>query len=151
MRLVLFVLCLTLAGVLTASAAQPRHKTISGSIVAYSGGLTCINGNAHWSILIQVQRSGRKSSEFVQASFSLACGASISTLWEKPARTRFRLTQVEKCDEVLKEFIPLVDDATGKQTGAVPNWTYVPGMEHERISFAQVVPCYSWNALGYVL
>lgn len=151
MRTVLLLaLCLTLASVPTASSAQRRYTTISGWIVAYSGGLTCINGNASWSWIIRVQRPKDKSLEFVQIPFSTPCGVSTPmSLPEKPEVVRFRRSfRMKSCDAVLKESMPIIDSATGKSFQVAPIWTYAPGMENEKLPFGRVLPCYGWDPVS---
>lgn len=153
MRTVLLVLCITLAGVPTVSASKRHYETMSGWIVAYSRGLTCINGNASWSMLIRVQRPKDKSPEFVQVPLSVPCDAP-APMWlpEKPELTRFgRLFRMKSHDAVLQEYIPLIDTATGKPSQAMPIWRYAPGMENEKLPFGQVVPYYGWDPVQPLL
>jgi hypothetical protein len=147
MRTILLALCLTLASVPTLSSAQRHYTTISGRFVAYSGGLTCINGNASWSWVIRVRRPKNKSPEFVRVAVSAPCDVSMPiSPPEKPEIVRFsRLFRMKSCDAALQESRTITDNATEKSSQATPNWTFAPGMENEKLPFGQVVPCYGWD------
>jgi hypothetical protein len=59
------------------SEPSSRVETMAGRIVAYSDGLTCLNGNAYWSMLIHVQdHATNVPSQFVEVRFSLPCNKS---------------------------------------------------------------------------
>ena len=129
--------------------AEPSSKveTMAGRIVAYFDGLTCLNGNAYWSMLIHVQDHATDiPSQFVEVRFSLPCNKSPEWLTRKSSRQKFRLTRDRDSDSVLKEFVDCASDYptghTPESCSHVPMWRRVPNAEHEKLPFGQRVPSY---------
>ena len=54
------------------SEALPIPGTIRGRVVAYSDGLTCLNGNAYWLMLIRVQEATDATPKFIQVTLFTA-------------------------------------------------------------------------------
>ena len=52
------------------SEALPILETIRGRVVAYSDGLTCLNGNAYWLMLIRSGGDGRSSKIYPSPLFT---------------------------------------------------------------------------------
>ena len=78
------------------SESPSKIEPMAGRIVAYSNGLTCLNGNAYWSMLIHIQDHATDSpSQFVEVRFSLPCNKSpewlTRRLEERRAEIRCRL------------------------------------------------------------
>jgi hypothetical protein len=129
--------------------SQPSSKveTMAGRIVAYSNRLTCLNGNAYWSMLIHLQDHARDfSSQFVEVGFSLPCDKSPEWLTHKPSLKKFRLRRDQDADSVLKQFVDCAtaspDGHTAESCPHMPRWKSVPGAEHEKLPFGQRVPSY---------
>src|SRR5580692_186349 len=91
------------ASVSACSARGAKVESISGRIVAYAGPLTCLNGNAYWSMIVHVQDPRGTPSEFIQVSFSLSCGEAPDWLTSKSSLRKFRLVREKDSDTVLKE------------------------------------------------
>ena len=130
------------------SEPSSKVETMAGRIVAYSNGLTCLNGNAYWSMLIHVRDHTTDSpSPFVEVRFSLPCKKSPEWLTRKSSLQKFRLTRTQDADSVLREFIDC--DAKSPSGHApepcspMPMWKRVPTAEHEKLPFGQRVPSYS--------
>jgi hypothetical protein len=129
------------------SERSPIVETMAGRIVAYSSGLTCLNGNAYWSMLIHIQeQTTEASSRFVEVNFSLPCNKSPEWITRKSSLQKFRLMRDQDADSVLKEFM---DCATESPSGHTPEpcphlslWKRVPGAELERLPFGERVPSY---------
>jgi hypothetical protein len=129
------------------SEPSSRIETIAGRIVAFSNGLTCLNGNAYWSILIHVQdRATDVQSHLIEVRFSLPCDRSPEWINRKSSLQKFRLTRDREADSVLKEFI---DCAAESRSGHMPEpcphapiWKRVPSAEDEKLPFGQRVPSY---------
>lgn len=138
MRSALLIFALASTAILNVPVSHPRHETISGRVVAYSGIPTCLNGNGYWSIVIRVQKPKDGASEFVLVDFSLPCGKSPEWVSTKPSVQKFRLSRQKDCDSVLKESTT----AEHEQDLVVPIWNYPPGAEHEKLPFGQLLPCY---------
>ena len=129
------------------SESPSKIEPMAGRIVAYSNGLTCLNGNAYWSMLIHVQDHATDSpSQFVEVRFSLPCNKSPEWLTRKSSLQKFRLTRTQDTDSVLKEFIDCDVESPSSHTPApcshVPMWKRVPNAEHEKLPFGQRVPSY---------
>src|SRR5580704_4537782 len=84
-KLVLMFLVFFCASVSAFSAPRAKVESVSGRIVAYADPLTCLNGNAYWSMIIHVQDPSDPHSEFIQVSFSLPCGRAPEWLNAKPS------------------------------------------------------------------
>jgi hypothetical protein len=142
MQTILLALCLAFATVPAFPVPQVRHQTVSGRVVAYGAGnaLTCLNGNAYWSMVIRVQRPADVESEFILVPFSLPCGKSVPQwLSAKPELRRFRLFRMKDRDAVLDEFMSMTDATTNKPISDLPIWTYPARAQRERLPFGQVV------------
>jgi hypothetical protein len=137
-RVLLIILCFTIPDTFALSASHPRHETILGGVVAYSGALSCLNGNSYWSMVIRVQRPKGTRSEFLRVDFSLPCDKAPEWVSAKPSNQKFRLFRHRDCDAVLAEFT----DANSKADLVMPIWKYPPGAEHGTLPFGQIVPCY---------
>jgi len=129
------------------SEPSAKVETMTGRIVAYSGGVMCLNGNALWSMLIHVQdHTSDVTSEFVEVQFSLPCGKSPDWLTRKSSLRKFQLTRDQQGDSVLKEFVDCVTEppsgAPDKICPPFPLWKHLRGAEHENLPFGQHVPSY---------
>jgi hypothetical protein len=141
MRSAFLILCIVCISVPTFSVPRPRQETIVGRVVAYSGGLTCMNGNGYWSMIIRVHGSKGNQSELIRVDFSLACDKSPDWVSAKSSIQRFRLLRRKDCDAVLEKFMD-VEDTESKEHSAIPIWKHPPGEELDSLPFDQVIPCY---------
>src|SRR5208283_5052915 len=67
-------------------------EEMAGQVVAYSTELTCLNGNAYWSMLIHVRdHTTDPPSQFVEVRFSLPCNSSPEWTTRKSSLQKFRL------------------------------------------------------------
>jgi hypothetical protein len=144
-RLLVFLVVLC-ASVSAFSAPHARVESVSGRIVAYANPLTCLNGNAYWSMIIHVQDSRGIPSEFIQVPFSLPCGEAQEWLTAKSSFQKFRLIREKDSDSVLKEFMEcggesLSGDAS-QPCQPMPIWKRVTDAERDKLPFGQRVPCY---------
>jgi len=82
-------------------------------------------------------------------NFSLPCNQRPTWLLEGPLPQKFDLIRDNGHDEELTEFMSAIDQSTGKITNenASPIWTRVPGTEHEKLPFGQIVHAYRSIAL----
>jgi len=144
-RLLVFLVVLW-TSVSAFSAPHTRVESISGRIVAYANPLTCLNGNAYWSMIIHVQDPGGILSEFIQVPFSLPCGAAPEWLTAKSSFQKFRLIREKDSDSVLKEFMECGGDSPSGHAAQpcppMPIWKRVPDAERDKLPFGQRVPCY---------
>ena len=129
------------------SEPSSKVETMAGRIVAYSDGLTCLNGNAYWSMLIHVQDHATDvPSQFVEVGFSVPCNKSPEWLTRKSSLQKFRLTRDQDADSVLKEFIDCATESPNGHTPEscphVPMWKLVPNAEYEKLPFGKRVPSY---------
>src|SRR5580700_11493121 len=128
------------------SAPHTKIESISGRIVAYAGPLTCLNGNAYWSMIVHVQDPRGTPSEFIQVSFSLSCGEAPDWLTSKSSLRKFRLVREKDSDTVLKEFMECGSAFPGGRAAQpcapIPIWKRVPDTERDKLPFGQRVPCY---------
>jgi hypothetical protein len=119
-----------------------KVERITGRIVAYSGALACLNGNAYWSMLIRIQdRPTSLSPRFVQVQFSLPCAENPEWLGHKPPMQKFRLKRQQDADSILEEFYDCSPDLANK-CPELRIWKSVPGAEDEKLPFGQRVPSY---------
>jgi hypothetical protein len=122
---------------------SPKIEEITGRIVAYSSGLTCLNGNGFWSMLIHVQGSDNiPSPRFIQVQFSLPCAEHPQWLGRKASVQKFRLKRQKDADSVLKEFYDCPPESAGKCLHLGRMWVSMPGIEDEKLPFGQLVPSY---------
>jgi len=133
--LILFVTCAYISGL---PALGQHHATVSGRVVAYSGALTCLNGNGYWSMVIRVQQPKNIHSNFIRVDFSLPCEKSPEWVTTEPSIQKFRLFRQRNCDALLSGSV--AEERT--QNPAMPMWKHTPGTELEALPFGQVVPCY---------
>jgi len=154
MRCVLILLCLTATGVSALSA--PRHKTekITGRVVAYSTGQSCLNGNGYWSMVIHTQPDKHQPPEFLRIDFSLPCSKTPDFASSAPPVQTFHLIRRRDCDAKLEgtmatdEKLLAIDkrstaEANGiKEILILPLWSRPPGMGSFPLPFGQIVPCY---------
>jgi hypothetical protein len=150
-RRVAFLLILLLAPVYSASAAH-RATTLSGQIVAYSSPLTCINGNAYWSMIIRAHASRKQNVEYLRVDFSFPCGDFPAFLSGHSRLRKFRLVRTKDADQPLEQFTGFIDSLTGKthsNDAGIPAWKATLGMEQEKLPFGQVLP--SYQSLDYPL
>jgi hypothetical protein len=128
------------------SEPSAKAETMAGRIVAYSSGLTCMNGNAYWSMLIHLQDHTDVPSQFVEVRFSLPCNKTPEWLTRKSSLQKFRLTRDQDADSLLKEFMDCATESPSSHTPEpcphVPMWRLVPGAEAEKLPFGQRVPSY---------
>src|SRR5271169_6017377 len=124
----------------------PRAKVVSGRIVAYANPVTCVNGNAYWSMIVHVQDPKDIPSEFIQVPFSLPCGEAPNWLTARSSLQKFRLIREKNSDSVLKEFMECSSESPSGQAAQpcapMPIWKHVPDTERDRLPFGQRVPCY---------
>jgi hypothetical protein len=142
-----FLLGILISTGLAFSESSSKVETIAGRIVAYSTGLTCLNGNGYWSMLIRVQGHARDiPSHFVEVSFSLPCDKSPEWLTRKPSLEKFHLIRDQSAAPVLKEFIDCAAESSSghapEPCSHLPIWKHVPGAELEKLPFGQRVPNY---------
>jgi hypothetical protein len=134
------------ASVSAFSARGAKVESISGRIVAYADPLTCLNGNAYWSMIIHVQDPSDPHSEFIQVSFSLPCSKAPEWLTAKPSSQKFHLIREKDPDSVLQEFMECSSESPSSREAQpcspVPIWKHVPDTERDRLPFGQRVPCY---------
>ena len=124
------------------SEPSPKAETITGQVVAYADGLTCLNGNAYWSMLIHVHdHTTDATTRFVQVRFSLPCKETPQWLNRKSAVQKYRLKREQDADSVLKEFLECAPDST-QRCPQMPMWSLVPGAQEEKLPFGQLVPSY---------
>jgi hypothetical protein len=138
MRRVLLILCVICAYISGLPALGQPHETVSGRIVAYSGALTCLNGNGYWSMVIRIQQPQNGHSKFIRVDFSLPCEKSPEWVSTKSTIQKFRLVRQKDCDAVLSGSV----DEEPTQNPSMPMWKYTPGTKHEELPFGQVLPCY---------
>ena len=141
-----------LIGILvTTSPAFPepssRIEKLTGRIVAYSGGLTCLNGNAYWSMLIHVrEQAAAAPSQFVEVQFSLPCDKSPEWITHTSSLQQFRLRRSQTDDSVLKEFMDCRAESPSSHAPEPCShlliWRRIPGAEDEKLPFGQRVPSY---------
>ena len=132
------------------SAFAPSHAKVeifTGRIVAYANPLTCLNGNAYWSMIIYVQERPRElSSEFIQVPFSLRCGEVPRMARRQSSFQKFRLIRVQESDSVLKEFMDCHGESSSDHAAQpcppIPIWKHIPGEERHKLPFGQRVRCY---------
>ena len=134
-------------GALVFSAPLSNVEVIAGRIVAYSRALTCMNGNAYWSMIIHVKDHAKDvPSEFIQVQFSLPCDETPKWVMHKSSLQKFRLTRQRDSDSVLEEFMDCANGSQGVQAGEscvkVPIWKHVPGKEQDKLPFGHRVPSY---------
>lgn len=138
MRSVLLVLCFACSSVSASPAPRMRQEIISGRVVAYSGALTCLNGNGYWSMVIRVQRPKKSHSEFIRVDFSLPCDKSPEWVVIKPFVRKFHLLRQNDCDAAMAGSM----DGESTQNQAMPIWKYPQGAPRDNLPFGQVIPCY---------
>jgi hypothetical protein len=137
MRRVLFILCVTYAYISGLPVLGQHYDPVSGRVVAYSGALTCLNGNGYWSMVIRIQKPENGHPKFIRVDFSLPCEKSPE--WStKPAIQKFHLFRQKDGDAVLARSV----DEEPTQNPTMPMWKYTTGTEHEALPFGQAVPCY---------
>ena len=129
------------------SEPSPKVETMAGRIVAYSNGLTCLNGNAYWSMLIHLYgHATNVPSQFVEVRFSLPCNNTPEWLTRKSSLQKFRLTRDRHADSLLREFIDCSAESPNGDAPQpcphVPVWKLVPGAEGEKLPFGRRVPTY---------
>lgn len=122
------------------SEPSPKTETITGRVVAYADGLSCLSGNAYWSMLIHTQ-DRKATAKFIQVRFSLPCKETPQWINRKSIVQKFRLKREQATDSVLKEFLDCAPHST-EQCLHMPVWRLVPGAQEERLPFGQTVPCY---------
>ena len=138
MRRVLLILCVTFAYISGLPARGQTHETVSGRVVAYSGALTCLNGNGYWSMVIRIQQPQNGHSKFIGVDLSLPCEKSPEWVSTKSTIQKFRLVRQKGCDAVLSGSV----DVEPRLNASMPMWKHPPGAEHEELPFGQVLPCY---------
>jgi hypothetical protein len=138
MRRVFLILCIACAYISGLPALSQHVETVSGRVVAYSGALTCLNGNGYWSMVIRVQEPKNSHFKFDRVDFSLPCGKSPEWVSTKPSIQKFHLFRQKNCDAILSGSV----DKEPTQNPTMPMWKYTTGAEHEPLPFGQIVPCY---------
>jgi hypothetical protein len=120
--------------------------SISGRVIAYSGPITCENGNAYWSMIIRVQDPSKVGSELIEVKFSQPCEKSPTWLHSKSTVQRFKLIRYKEGDEVLTEFLNCESEASEphaqKPCPSIPIWRRLHGAEEDRLPFGLKLPCY---------
>ena len=136
MKRVFLILCIVCTS--WSPALGQHHETVSGRVVAYSGALSCLNGNNYWSMLIRVEQPKNSHSKFIRVDFSLPCGKSPEWVSTNPSIQKFRLFRQKDCDEVLSGSV----NQEPTPSATMPMWKYTTGTENEPLPFGQIVPCY---------
>jgi hypothetical protein len=152
---IVLMMALLLSPCLAVSKFSSKIEKVDGQIVAYSTGLTCLNGNAYWSMLIHVRNhTPNDSPQFVEVRFSLPCNSSPEWLTGKSSPQKFQLTRDHDADSILKEFFDCVvgspSDHLSEPCPQVTIWKLVPGAEHEKLPFGLRLPSYRSVALPLV-
>ncbi|PYV63602.1 MAG: hypothetical protein DMG95_06500 [Acidobacteria bacterium] len=116
-----------------------QHTTISGRIIAYDNALTCLNGNAYWTMIIRVQNPKKVGSEFVSVQFSHPCAGIPKWLKTSSSIQEFHLIRQRESDAKLKEFWDCADQSLREEErqGCPPldRWKRIPGAERESLPF----------------
>ncbi len=138
---------LSIGILISSSLAFPESskvETVVGRIVAYSDGLTCLNGNAYWSMLIRVENHAPDTPpQFVEVRFSLPCDKQPEWLNRKSSPRKFRLRRDQGADSVLKEFMDCgPEPPSGQPCLHIPMWKRVPGAKPATLPFGKRVPSY---------
>jgi len=141
-RLVMFTFLVGL--VCAASFVCAGTSAISGRIVAHNSPLTCLNGNAYWSVIVRIEKPTDVHSAFIRITFSQPCGVSPNWI-ESTAVRRYRLIRDKHSDEILTEFLKCEDQTADRMTRPCPSiqaWNRVRGMEQELLPYGMTLPSY---------
>jgi hypothetical protein len=141
-RIALFIVFVCVLFDSPAHAGPEQRGTVTGKIVAYSGALSCVNGNSYWSMMIREWNGKRASAQFIEVRFSVPCYRSPEWLFGKQAMQTFHLIRDRLSDGVLAGSL---NESTGQgieHDPKSPIWTLVPGAEEEKLPFGQIVRCY---------
>ena len=147
---------LVLAGIVTiALPTSAETMNVSALIVAYRGLPACINGNADWSLILQLERPRQLRGEFVLTNFSQPCGQTPKMLEASTGLQRYRLFRDEGRDETLEELINCNDKATEdgptKPCHPIPVWKRLPGTKDATLPFGTRLRAYRDAKLPLVL
>jgi hypothetical protein len=129
------------------SARRGKVEVVTGRIVAYGNEtLACLNGNAYWSMLIQVSPPKTIASRYIRVDFSLPCDQNPKWPTEASAPQRFRLIRDVKSDAVLREFMECAEKSGGGTSGqpcpSIRIWQLGPDAKQDEIPFGQRVRSY---------
>jgi len=143
MRSILLVLCFTCTGISVHSARAPHPLTITGRVFAYSGALTCLNGNGYWSVLIRVEQPKNLNSQLVRVDFSLPCDKSPEWVSTKPVVKSFRLVRDKNADAALLGcLLEKCDKNQQLQNQLLPIWRRPVGGNDKTLPFGEILPTY---------
>jgi hypothetical protein len=143
MRSFLLVLCFTCAGTSALSAPAPQPLAITGRVVAYSGGLACLNGNGCWSVLIRVEQPKNLTSKLVRVDFTLPCDKSPEWVSTKPVVKSFRLVRDKDADATLLGCLQeKCDKSQQLQNQSLPIWKRPAGADDQTLPFGKILPNY---------
>lgn len=137
-KLLLALLFAAFAGPQSWALHEPT-QSVTGQVVAYSGGLACLNGNGYWSIIFFVVSPGSLKDQFLQIEFSEPCAASLPDWVAGQSLPRMlHLIRQSGCDGELEEFMR--DDTKGSPP--IPNWRTPQGANPVPLPFGKVLPCF---------
>ena len=128
------------------SAPHQHVEAISAQIVAYSGGLSCLNGNGYWSMILRVQPRKDNPATFIRVEFSLPCGKSPEWATTELPIHKFHLIRHRESDTELTGTIAVEDSLENMPKQgfevAMPIWSFIPGTKPFSLPFGQVLPSY---------
>jgi hypothetical protein len=131
-----------------------KTLSVTGRVVAHNIPITCLNGNAYWSMIIRVQNPDKVGSELIEVKFSQPCDKPPAWLDSKLTVRRFKLIRYKEGDEVLSEFLSCEGGVSPpnhqESCLSVPIWKYFPGADEDRLPFGQKLPCYTSAELPLV-
>ncbi len=144
LRNVLILVALLL--VATLAFSRQKSESVSGRIIAHDRGLTCLNGNAYWSVIIRLQQAHGRHPRYVRVNLSLPCAELPNWLNAKSSTQQFRLIRDKARDEVLEEFLRCGGESPngGEPCIRTPAWLRVPDAEREELPFGNIVPAYQF-------
>jgi TonB family protein len=124
-------------------------QNISGRVAAYSGSLSCLNGNEYWSVLIQLEQPTDLKSPLILLNFSLPCDKSPEWISAEPVLKTFRLVRDKDGDapltgcveESCKLDLCEQEEPCG-QSSSLPIWKRPPSADHNPLPFGQQLPAY---------
>ena len=145
-RSILLFLCITVIGAHALAAPRQKVEVMSGRVIAYSGIPICLNGNAHWSIVIRIEPRKKVPARFVWVAFSLPCEKSPQSVLSDSSIQKFHLIRQKVRDQILEERYELQEqenkDNKSVQNSEISMWTYLPGGEHFPLPFGEALPYY---------
>ena len=136
-----------LMGVVSAaSITWAETIKVSALVVAYGTLPSCINGNAYWSLILQVEAPNQLRGKFVQVNFSQPCGISPKVLNANSRILPYRLIRDKTRDAVLEEFINCEDttakDGSPEPCPRIPAWRRPSEADNKGLPFGTKIPAY---------